>query len=152
MKITRKHIISFIILVFCLASVISFLSAISPVKAANENEALFNQQQGLSDIQQVYGGDRAKQDPREIIGRIINIVLGLLGVIFLGLTVFAGFQYMTAAGNEEQAKKAMALLKNAVIGLVIVLVSWALTLFILTMTDEASRNVPGYQNYRQSFF
>jgi len=149
MKITRKQIIAFTISVFCLSAVVSFFLSVAPVKA---DEALFNSQTGLSEIGQVYGGEQAKQDPRALIGRIINIALGFLGVIFIGLTIFAGFQYMTAAGNEEQTKKALSLIKNAVIGLVIVLISWALTLFILTVTDDASRNVPGYQYYRQKFF
>ena len=149
MKITRKQIIAFAISVFCLSASVSFFLSVVPVKA---DEALFNSQTGLSEIGQVYGGEQAKQDPRALVGRIINIALGFIGVIFIGLTIFAGFQYMTAAGNEEQTKKALALLKNAVIGLIIVLISWALTLFILTVTDDASRNVPGYQYYRQKFF
>jgi len=149
MKITKKQIMAFIISVFCFSAAISFFLNIAPVKA---DEALFNSQTGLSEIGQVYGGEQAKQDPRGLVGRIINIALGFLGVIFLGLTIFAGFQYMTASGNEEQTKKALALIKNAVIGLVIVLISWAITLFVLTVTDDASRNVPGYQYYRQKFF
>ena len=66
-----------------------------------------------------------------IIGRIINIFLGLLGVIFLVLLLYAGFLYMTAAGDAEKVQKALTTIRNAVIGLVIIASAWAITSFIL---------------------
>jgi len=68
----------------------------------------------------------------QIIASIIKLVLGLLGIIFLGLTIMAGFKWMTAGGNEEQVKKATSTMKNAIIGLVIVLMAYAITYFIFT--------------------
>ena len=57
----------------------------------------------------------------EIIGNIISIFLGLLGVIFLVLVIYAGFLWMTSQGSEEKIKTAKNILKNATIGLVITL-------------------------------
>jgi hypothetical protein len=68
----------------------------------------------------------------QIIASIIKLVLGLLGIIFLGLTIMAGFKWMTAGGNEEQVKKATSTMKNAIIGLIIVLMAYAITYFIFT--------------------
>lgn len=65
-----------------------------------------------------------------IIGTIISAVLGLLGVIFVILIVYAGFEWMTAAGNETKVEKATATIKHSVIGLIIVLSSWAIWDFI----------------------
>ena len=65
-----------------------------------------------------------------IIATIISIVLSLLALIFLVLTIMAGFKWMNAGGNEEEVKKAQTTLKNAVIGLVIVLAAYAITYFI----------------------
>lgn len=67
----------------------------------------------------------------ETVGKIIRIVLGLLGTVFLCLTVYAGFLWMTAAGNSEQVEKALGILKTAVIGLVIILASYSITYFVL---------------------
>lgn len=67
----------------------------------------------------------------ETVGKIIRIVLGLLGTVFLCLTVYAGFLWMTAAGNDEQVGKALGILKTAVIGLVIILASYSITYFVL---------------------
>jgi len=66
----------------------------------------------------------------DLVAGIIGAVLGLLGVVFLVLTVIAGFQWMTAAGNEEQVKKAQTSIKNSIIGLVIVLAAYIITYFI----------------------
>jgi len=64
--------------------------------------------------------------------QIIQVVLGLLAVIFLVLLIIAGFQWMTAAGNEEQVKKSLATMKSAIIGLIIILAAYAITYFIFT--------------------
>ncbi len=65
-----------------------------------------------------------------LVAKGIQTVLSLLGVIFLGLTVAAGFKWMTASGNEEQIKKAINSLKAAIIGLLIVLAAYTITYFI----------------------
>lgn len=67
----------------------------------------------------------------EIVGDIINIVLGVLGVIFLIIVIYGGIQWMTAGGNEETIKKATALLTQAVIGLAIVLFAYLFTNYVV---------------------
>lgn len=65
-----------------------------------------------------------------LVAKIIQIVLGLLAIIFLILTILAGFRWMTAAGNEEEVKKAQETIKATIIGLVIILAAYAITYFI----------------------
>lgn len=67
----------------------------------------------------------------QIIGSIINIILGFVGVIFLVLTIASGFFWMTAGGNEEKVKKGRELLTHSVIGLAIILAAFLLTNFII---------------------
>lgn len=67
-----------------------------------------------------------------LIATIIKVILGFLAVIFLVLTIVAGFRWMTAGGNEEQVKKAVGTIKNSIIGLVIVLAAYAITYFVFT--------------------
>lgn len=64
------------------------------------------------------------------INNIINIALSLLGVIFVVLTVYGGFLYMTARGNEEQTKKGQSIIVQALIGLIIVLSAYAISYFV----------------------
>lgn len=73
-----------------------------------------------------------------IVARGIQVVLGLLAIVFLGLTVMAGFQWMTAGGNEEQIKKATNTLKAAIIGLIIVLAAYTITYFIFNVLPFSS--------------
>jgi len=65
-----------------------------------------------------------------IIGMIIQAVLGLLGAIFIILMVYAGYTWMIAAGNEPKIEKAKDMIQAAIIGLIIVLASWAIWVFI----------------------
>lgn len=65
-----------------------------------------------------------------IVAAALQIILGLLGIIFLGIVVYSGIQWMTAGGNEDAIKKAKANIKNAVIGVVIVALSYTITYFI----------------------
>jgi len=62
-----------------------------------------------------------------IISTLIQTALGFLGVVFLVLTILAGFKWMMSEGNEDEIKKAKGSLKNSIIGLVIVLAAYAIT-------------------------
>lgn len=65
-----------------------------------------------------------------MVGLVINSVLGLLGTIFIILMIYAGFGWMTAAGNEQKTEKAISTIKHSIIGLIITLSSWAIWAFI----------------------
>lgn len=140
MAITKKHIYSFLFLAIFSVFQLAMISA-AP-QPALADEALFTGQEGMSDIARVYGND--KSDLRTIAVKIIVVVLSLLGVIFLVLTIFAGFRYMTAAGNEDQVKKAVAQIRDAVIGLVIVMSAWGISYYILKYLNRAITNGPAF--------
>jgi Na+/proline symporter len=67
----------------------------------------------------------------EFIGNAINAVLGALGIIFLCLVLYAGFEYLTAMDDVKKTQKAKTLLINATIGLAIILAAYAITRFII---------------------
>ncbi len=79
----------------------------------------------------------SQADPRVIIGRIIQIALTFLGVIALILITYAGFLWMTSNGEEEKIGQAKRILRNAIIGLIIILSAWAVTTFLLNRLMEA---------------
>lgn len=79
------------------------------------------------------------QDPIGIIiARVIRVFLGLTGVILTALVVYAGYLYMTAQGVPAQIEKAKNIIKNAVIGLVIIFSSFAITTWILNALLDAT--------------
>lgn len=65
------------------------------------------------------------------VGNIISIVLGFVGVIFLGLIIYGGLIWMIARGNEQEIEKAKNLITSAVIGLAIVLAAYGITYFVI---------------------
>lgn len=83
-------------------------------------------------------GTSAPTDLLTIVGTIINVALGFLGVIFLLLTVYAGFLWMTAQGNEEQTTKAKGILTTAVIGLIITLAAYSIASFVVNQVTNAT--------------
>jgi hypothetical protein len=141
MKTARKQLLS---LVFVIVFGIVGLSAALPARA---DQSLIDSQVGLSETADVYGKSSTPEDIRVTIAKIINIILGFLGIIFVALTIVAGFQYMTAGGNEEKTKKALGLIKNAVIGLVVILMSWMITRFIVRQLSRAANNSVDYTTY-----
>jgi len=62
----------------------------------------------------------------------INILLGLIGVVFVGLAVYSGYQWMTAGGEEEKVRTAQGRLKSSIIGLIIVLLAFVGTRTVFT--------------------
>jgi len=70
-------------------------------------------------------------DLRTIIARIIALLISFLGIIAVCIIIYAGFIWMTSGGNSEKIDKAKRILKGAVIGLVLILLSYIIASFIL---------------------
>jgi hypothetical protein len=66
------------------------------------------------------------------IGNIIQYILGFLGVIFLVLLIYSGFLWMTARGESDAVSTSKDILTNAIIGLIIVLMSYVVTSYVIS--------------------
>ena len=62
----------------------------------------------------------------------INGMMGLMGVFFMILVIYAGYLWMTARGREEQVEKAKGLIINAAIALGIIIAARLLVELTLT--------------------
>jgi len=109
-------------LVISIASIPLFVSAGGLRNAFGANSPLNTvaNQAGVQDV----------GDVQTVAGRIINTALTLVGIIFLLLMVYGGYMWMTARGNEEQVTKAQKIIYGTVIGLVVVLSAYAITVFV----------------------
>lgn len=76
-------------------------------------------------------------DPRLIAAQIIRAALGLIGIVMLVIISYAGFRILTSAGDSTVVEQAKEIIKNAVIGLAIILASLAITQFIIGKLNEA---------------
>lgn len=86
-------------------------------------------------------------DPRFMVANIIKVALGIVGTIFIILTIYAGFLWMTGGGNEDNISKAKKILIASVIGLAIVLSSYAITYFVTGSLLFSASN----QNYNNGY-
>lgn len=77
------------------------------------------------------GITKSNKDITTIISTAIRFILGFLGVIFMILIIFGGLLWMTAGGDDNKVKKARDVISNGTIGLIIVLVAYALTIFVI---------------------
>jgi len=68
----------------------------------------------------------------QLVGRLINVALGFIGIVLLVLLLLAGFNWMTAGGDTEKVKKAQQQIKNAIIGLIVIVAAFAISSFVLT--------------------
>jgi len=90
---------------------------------------------------------QAEHPLSEFLGRIISPILGITGSLFFILIVYAGIMWMTAAGNEERVGKAKKILSTAFMGLLLVIMAYTITRFVLsriissTDPDQSSSGV-----------
>lgn len=78
------------------------------------------------------------KEPVEIIVEIINVLLYFLGSIVIVLILWAGFKWMTSAGNADAVKKSRETIINAVIGLIIIFASYAILNFVFDSLIDIS--------------
>lgn len=79
-----------------------------------------------------------RSDIRVTIARIINVALGLLGIVAVVIILLGGFTWMTAAGNEEKVDKARKLIVAGIIGLAIILSAYAIARFVISSLVSAT--------------
>lgn len=77
-------------------------------------------------------------DPEEIVINLINWVLGILALIAVVLILFGGFKWMTAAGNPSKVEEAQKLLIAAIIGMVIVMAAWGISLYAVSVLADVT--------------
>ncbi|MFH1863551.1 MAG: hypothetical protein ABIJ85_01380, partial [bacterium] len=73
-------------------------------------------------------------DLEEVFKNVVNVVLGFAGIAFFVLLLVGGFKYMTAGGDPKAIDSAKKTLTSAIAGLLIVVLSYLVLVFIGTFT------------------
>ncbi len=63
---------------------------------------------------------------------IINVALGIIGLVAVVMIIVGGLNYTTSAGDAAKVKKAKDTIMYGVIGLVVALLAFAIVNFVLT--------------------
>lgn len=82
------------------------------------------------------------------LGAIITWVIAVSGLIALVYLIMGGYNYLTAGGDPAKADKGRVTITNAIIGLVIIAISFALATFV--RNQISSDSTPNPENVSDS--
>ncbi|NTU99112.1 hypothetical protein HGA64_03855 [Candidatus Falkowbacteria bacterium] len=113
------------------AYLLSLLALFGSINIAHAGLLNTVKQGGLDNIgSTAYNQTGDPSDIRVIVGRLINVFLGFLGIIFVVLVVFAGYEWMTSGGDSGKIGTAKKRLAAGIIGLLIVLASYGISAYV----------------------
>jgi ABC-type uncharacterized transport system YnjBCD permease subunit len=96
---------------------------------------------GLEPVRDEFGeGGLGTQDIRTTIASIINVALSLLGIVAVVIILMGGFKWMTSGGSEEKVGEAKKLIFSGIIGIAIILSSWAIATFVIQQLSTATES------------
>lgn len=130
-----SFLVVFLLLFFTLsigATSLALAQSIGPDNAINSSDNLnaFATASGLPQVNLV-----------TFIGRLVQVFLSIVGIILVLLIMYAGFIWMTAEGDPAKVDKAKKIMTNAVIGLIIIMASFAIATFIMSwLNGSTGRN------------
>ena len=75
--------------------------------------------------------------PFELYGRLIKGFTGIAGAAALFFFIYGGFQWLISGGNEEKIKKGKATITSATIGLAIILGSYLILSYVISVVTGA---------------
>ncbi|MFH1188912.1 MAG: hypothetical protein V1652_03655 [bacterium] len=125
-------------------TLVFFVITVFFVSQIFSSDVVFAQQPDAFGLEQI--GETTSlgsEDIRVTIAKIIRAVLGFLGVIALCIMLYAGYLIMTAGGNEQKVTEGKKWMINGVIGLAIILSSFAIVQFVINALGKATGLDPG---------
>ncbi len=129
-----------------ITNVIKYLATIATLILPKIVMAQNQVQEGLgrSGLQSLFGfgtgGLSSASSLSELIGNGIRLFLTFAGAVAVVFVIVGGFMYITSAGNEEQAEKGKKTLINAIIGVVIIIMSYVIINVITNLVSTPSGN------------
>lgn len=86
-----------------------------------------------------------------VLGNFISIFISALGVVMLVYLLWGGYTWMMAQGEEKQVSRAKDMIKNAIIGMVIVSLAFSISGFVIdrvaSVVSPASKESTGESGY-----
>ena len=78
------------------------------------------------------------QDIRVTVVNLIRVALGILGVVVMVIIIAGGFRWMTAGGNDDSIAQAKKIISAGIVGLIIIVVAYALTTWVFNSILSAT--------------
>lgn len=73
-------------------------------------------------------------DLETVFGNVVRSALGFAGIVLFILLLVAGFKYITSGGDPKAVEGARKTLTSAIVGLIVILVSYLILVLIETIT------------------
>ena len=73
-------------------------------------------------------------DLGNILQKLLGYALGLAGIVLFILLIVGGFQFITSGGDPKAAEGAKKTITSAIIGLIVILVSFIILVIIRNIT------------------
>jgi len=102
--------------------------AVSGINQLKNNLGIIGTETGL--------GTSGDANLMQKIAGIVNIALGFVALIGVIIIIYAGFKWMTASGNDDQVKEARDNIRNAVIGIIIIMLAFVIVNFTVTKLSD----------------
>lgn len=78
-----------------------------------------------------YGfGKQEFSSPGSILSNFLPFFFSIVGLIILFYIIFASFKILTSGGNKEELQKAKQMLSHGVIGILILILSFAIVQYV----------------------
>lgn len=116
-----KHLAIAVVFVFSCV-----LPVTATVLAVNDTYQLTNPLGGSS------ANKKGITDVNEIVGKVIQAVLGILGSIALVVFMYGGFLWLTSAGSEEKVSAGLSAMLYAAVGIFVIFGSYAILNTVLS--------------------
>ncbi len=146
MKLKNKFAISISLGLFLILSLVLVARAATNDPLTKSNDDLSTQvlnqlQAGSGETATVAA---APLSVTQLIIDIIQLALSIVGIIFILMVVLGGYDYFMARGDEEKVKKGVAHIEQAVLGLLIIILSYGITFFVGNKVNDAVHS-PNFQ-------
>jgi len=79
---------------------------------------------------------------QDIVASLINVAFVTAGIVALIYIIIGGYNYITSSGNPEQATQAKSTITYAIIGLIVVFVSFLIVRYVLDKIGVGPEYIP----------
>ncbi len=135
LKFLTKKRLFILTTVFVCVAIFAVVFLLPQLSLAQEDDSF-----GLAYAQNV---GLSTEDLRTSAVRITRNILGVLGILALIILLYGGFVYMTSRGDMQKVELAKKILLNATIGLIIIMMAFAIVSWILGVLSSGESGSSG---------
>lgn len=103
-----------------LSLVVAIVAAVTPIMVPSASA------QFTKGVEAARTDDMSTKPIGTTIGNVVNVLLYFVGAIAVIIMIWGGFQYITSSGDSQKATTAKNTIMYAVIGIVVVVMSYAI--------------------------